>query len=208
MELDDFKHAWQAAAPSADPPLDAARIRELLRRRSHSALAKLRRNLLLEGLSSLVGIPVMLYWSWQADSRIQVLLGLAALLAGGLAVALLYFRWRVGSPDPALPLLDQLRSTVGLTERYLRLYERSLVGLTLVALALGFGVGLIKGSKVLHAASWLPRPGWRALLIASASLVIGFFITTGIYRLTLHFFYGRHLRTLRTCLAELEEPAT
>lgn len=206
MDLDDFKQAWQTQPAPADTALDAPRIRELLRQRSHSALAKMRRNMLLEAVSSLVGIPVLLYFSWQADFRIQILLGLAALLAAGLSVALLYFRWRVGtSPDPGLSLVEQLRSTVRDTENYLRLYERSLVWLTLVALALGLGIGLIVGSKAAHAVPQLPRPGWRFFLWTSASFVIGYFITAGIYRITLRVFYGRHIDTLRACLAELEE---
>ncbi len=209
MELDDFKQAWQASTAAAEAtaaPLDGARIRELLRTRSSSALAKLRRNLLIDAVSSLVGIPVLLYWSWQADVHIQALLGVAAVLAGGLSVALLYFRWQAGiSLDPTLPLVEQLRSTVQVTERYLRIYERSLAALTMVALALGLGIGLILGAKAVQAVPQLPRPGWKFLLITSASFVAGYFITAGIYRITLRLFYGRHLDTLRACLAELEE---
>ncbi|MGM9508992.1 hypothetical protein ACS5NO_14750 [Larkinella sp. GY13] len=206
MELDEFKAIYQAHFELI-PDKSGPALEEMLRKRSHTAIERILRNLLWEVGAALVIMLVLAFVMVIWSSTIFRWVG------GGLLVLsvaqVVGFTWQSRQLSnrlnwPPGSVRQNLQEMEAMISRFVRIYYRYCMGSIPVGLLLGGFIG-ITGDQTDPAFSALPEnPGilFAVLcLLLSVALVIGtyFMLKWYIYQL-----YGRYLDELKACITQLE----
>jgi len=218
MELESLKYVWHSL--EAPPALgqDRRALQAILQRKSQAPVARMRRNLIGEGILLLVAYtPAILCFLLGFDGRLAAISWLFVLMAA-IFIAYYYRKYQLLNEMqcPTCPLKANLARQVEALKKYTRFYL--LAGTGMIPLmyflsyviirsklpsALGaFGEGGSATSALyqrLHPAPWWGSPVfWLILLIP---------MTVGIYFLNAWYInrlYGRHIKKLEGLLQELD----
>jgi len=207
MELDQFKTLWQQDIP--DGKTDRQAVRELLTRKSNSAVSRMKRNLRIELwliITTYGGTILFYFLAWKGKlSEVAWFLLFVGL------VFIIYYNRKNKLLNEMECLNCQVRNNlkrqVSLLDKYVRFY---LIGGTLL-----IPVALIFFGWVLHeklpsrfgSSIFYPSPGnplWKAILAWS---LLSFAVTILFYYLNRWYvrkLYGNHIRKLKTILKEME----
>jgi len=207
MELESLKYIWHSLeAPPAREP-DHGALLALLEKRSRGPVARMRRNLIGEGILLLVTyIPGILCYWLEFDGRLSAISWLLALLA------LLFFgyysrKYRLLTEMQCVtsPVRSSLAQQVETLKKYTRFYLRA--GTGIIPLTYLLSCAIIRWKLPappafyhrLHPTPWWASPAfWLILLVP---------ITIGIYFINAWYInklYGRHIKKLQELLQEME----
>ena len=210
MELDELRRRWQqAAAAEAPAASDAALSLQLLERGSRSAVAKLRRNAVME-LSFTVVLLLLsggaLIYLKEAQSQAMMIWLIILCLGSIISYHRHLLRGVRSLPDADAPVREQLTQQLNDVRKTMRGSYQS----ALWTLPVSFGIPLCFGLNRLLS-NYSGKLFWMQLGILLLSTIgIGFFAYFGMRafgRQYLQTLYGQHLDQLEASLAELEEPA-
>jgi hypothetical protein len=206
MELDDFKAFYQAhfeLVPNKSGPV----LEEMLRKRSHTAIERILRNLLWEVGAALfimlVLAVVMVSWPstifrWVGGSLVIVSVVQVVLFIGQ------YRQLRDRLNCPPGSVRHYLQEMEAIISRFVRIYYRFCMGSIPVGLLLGGFIGATEDASD-PAFSALPEKPTIfftvVCLLLSIGLVMGTYFMLKWY---IHQLYGRYLDELRACIAQLE----
>jgi hypothetical protein len=208
MELESLKYIWHSLeAPKASAE-DREVLLDLLRRKSKGPIARMRRNLIGEGILLLVAYtPASLVFLLGFDGRLMPISWLYAILAA-FFLAYYYRKYQLLNrmQCPTCELRSNLARQVDTLRKYTRFYL--LAGTGLIPLAYLFSYLIIRWKLLsttsliyqrLHPTPWWASPiGWLLLLIP---ITIGMYFINASY---INRLYGRHIKKLQELLRELD----
>jgi hypothetical protein len=205
MELESLRYVWRSL--EAPPALDQDRhaLLALLHRKSQAPIARMRRNLIGEGIVLLVAYtPVILCFLFGFEGRLAAISWLFILLTA-FFFAYYYRKYRLLEKMhcPTCKVRSNLARQVETLKKYTRFYL--LAGTAMIPLTYLLSYIIIRSKapaalyQRLHPAPWWGSPVfWLALLIPM-TFGIYFINTSYINRL-----YGRHIKKLQKLLQELD----
>ena len=210
MELDQYKNLWQTQTGQPGGAGDADSLAALLTKQSNSAVAKMKRNLLMElvVLCCCLG-GVGIYYFIAFGKQFAVVSWVYLLL---LLVFVFYYykknKLLNGMQCSICQVKSNLEKQVKTLQRYLGVYE--LAGALIVPAAilfLGFVLyikmpSFVPRTILLHspAYAWWQTMGVWALIAAITGIPFFYLNKKYIYKL-----YGKHVDRLKEILAEMEE---
>lgn len=208
MELESLKYVWHSLEAPPVGERDREALLALLERKSQAPLARMRRNLIGEGILLLVAYtPAVLIFVLGFGGRLIAISWLYILLAA-FFLAYYYTNYRLlGKMQcPTCELRSSLARQVAILKKYTRFYL--LAGTALIPLAY-VTAWLIIRWKLAAATSQLyvrlhPTPFWASPTFWLILLVP---LTTGIYLINSSYvnrLYGRHIKKLQHLLDELD----
>jgi len=202
MELDDLKSIWKGNTPFEAK--HAEEIGAMLKGRSNSIVAKLKRSVWFELILTLLVGVVMLYLSFTLDSG-AMKWSMVSMLLLILAYLVYYFKKinLLNSFDPSQQNIRQnLEKLVSDLQAYLQFYKTSytilypvyfLVGIMFAAMERGFDVFWEKLGQ--------PETILKLTLFSFILLVLSLFIS----KWYLKKLYGNHLDTLKELLGDIND---
>jgi hypothetical protein len=207
MELESLKYIWHSLGPAAREP-DHSALLALLEKRSRGPVARMRRNLVGEGILLLVTyIPGILCYFLEFEGRLSAISWLLVLLA------LVFFgyysrKYRLLKEMHCVtaPIRSSLAQQVKTLKKYTRFYLRAGTGLIPGTYLVSYAIIRWKlpaaGSQFyhrLHPISWWASPlFWLILLVP---LTIGIYFINAWY---INKLYGQHIKKLQELLQELD----
>jgi hypothetical protein len=218
MELESLKYIWHSLEAPPTREQDRRALLAMLGRRSQAPVARMRRNLIGEGILLLVAYtPAILCFLTGFDGRLAAISWLFVLMAA-IFFAYYYRKYQLLNEMqcPACAIKSNLARQVDTLKRYTRFYLLAGTGMIplmyvlsyvivrwkLSSAAGAFGEGGSATSAIyqrLHPAPWWSSPFfWLILLIP---------MTIGIYYLNAWYInrqYGRHIKKLQELLRELD----
>jgi len=222
MELDNLKLLWQNQDSVSAHPDNSEQILTMLRKRSQSPIAKMKRNLLWE-LVALVVLYSLTIWyylaAWQGRYR-----EIAALLfiVGAFCLFYYYRKYKLLNQMQcvACEVKSNLQRQLSTLEKYVHFY---FVAGTLLTPLVYFVAGLIVFFKTPHASALPSDPG-NPIAVSMYSgnfvnhitsnrffvtfIIIGIVLTISSYFLNRWYvskLYGQHIQKLKDLLRQMEE---
>ena len=207
MELENLRELWneiESRAPKGDQ-----QIRQIIGRRSQSAISKMRRNLLVEVAVVLCCYTafILFYFTIYEGN----LAAISWFLIGISILFLVYFYLKNRLLTKMLPgsgrLRSHLESRLQLLEKYVRFYLVAGTILAPAAMLFLFGVMYLKAPIGSTSIFYMP-PGIGAIPVILFWVAATAVVTIGIYYLNkwyLHRLYGMHIQRLRELLKEMDE---
>ncbi|HXB32060.1 MAG TPA: hypothetical protein VNV35_01505 [Puia sp.] len=193
MELESLRYIWHSLEVPSDVEYDRRALLALVEKKSQAPIARMRRNLIGEGILLLVAyIPAILVFLLGFKGRLVAVAWLYIILAG-FFFAYYYSKYRLLSKMqcPTCELRSNLARQVRTLKRYTRFYL--LAGTGMIPLAYMVAYLIIRWKLP----SVNPNP-WLILLIP---------ITIGMYYINASYvnrLYGRHIKKLQELLSELD----
>ena len=193
MELESLRYIWHSLEVPSDVEYDRRALLALVEKKSQAPIARMRRNLIGEGILLLVAyIPAILVFLLGFKGRLVAVAWLYIILAG-FFFAYYYSKYRLLSKMqcPTCELRSNLARQVRTLKRYTRFYLLAGTGMIPLAYMVAY---LIIRRKL---PSVNPNP-WLILLIP---------ITIGVYYINASYvnrLYGRHIKKLQDLLSELD----
>jgi hypothetical protein len=193
MELESLRYIWHSLEVPSDVEYDRRALLALVEKKSQAPIARMRRNLIGEGILLLVAyIPAILVFLLGFKGRLVAVAWLYIILAG-FFFAYYYSKYRLLSKMqcPTCELRSNLARQVRTLKRYTRFYL--LAGTGMIPLAYMVAYLIIRWKLP----SVNPNP-WLILLIP---------ITIGMYYINASYvnrLYGRHIKKLQDLLSELD----
>jgi hypothetical protein len=211
MELESLKYIWHSMDAPPAREQDRRALLAMLTRRSQASIARMRRNLVGEGILLLVTYtPAILCFLLGFNGRLTVLSWLFAGM-GVLFLAYYFRKYRLLKvmQCPTCQLRSNLARQVDTLKRYTRFYLLAGTGMIPLMYVLSYMIirwKLPAATSVLpivyqrlHPAPWWTSPFfWLILLVP---------MTIGIYSINkwyIHRLYGRHIKKLQDLLQELD----
>ncbi|HEV3327289.1 MAG TPA: hypothetical protein VG052_16855 [Puia sp.] len=209
MELESLKYAWHSleAPPAREPDQEA--LLALLQKKSRGPVARMRRNLVREGIIMFVTyIPAILCYWLEFEGRLSAISWLLAL------VALLFFgyysrKYRLLKEMQGVTsssIRASLAHQVETLKKYTRFYLLAGTGAIPVTYLLSYAIIRWKlptaGTALYH--RLYPAPWWASpvfWLILLVPLTIGIYYMNAWY---INKLYGRHIKKLQELLQEME----
>lgn len=200
MELESLKEIWNKSLPS-ETEISGEDIRQIMRQRSKSAIAKMKRNLMIE-----LALMVLIY-AYAVIQNDHFMPGLQWLFVGIEVIYLFYFgiKYRLLSrmENPAFEVRSSLQKQLNSLENLLRFYLWSGLLLIPIAALVSFWIGYTysnpaefsRDNSLLLITSFV-------ILVASILICIPIFFFTKWYIRKL---YGRHIEKLKNMMNELSE---
>jgi len=193
MELESLRYIWHSLEVPSDVEYDRRALLALVEKKSQAPIARMRRNLIGEGILLLVAyIPAILVFLLGFKGRLVAVAWLYIILAG-FFFAYYYSKYRLLSKMqcPACELRSNLARQVRTLKRYTRFYLLAGTGMIPLAYIVAYLIIRWKLPSV------NPTP-WLILLIP---------ITIGMYYINASYvnrLYGRHIKKLQDLLSELD----
>jgi hypothetical protein len=208
MELESLKYIWHTLEAPPAREQDRENLLALLEKKSQAPVARMRRNIIGEGILLLVGYtPAILIFLLGFNGRLAAISWLFIFLL--VLFFSYYFRkyqllWAMQCPT--CQLRSNLARQVDTLKRYTRFYLLAGTGMIPLMYVLSYMIIRWKLPAAtsplyqrLHPAPWWASPFfWLILLVP---------ITIGIYYLNawyIHRLYGRHIKKLQDLLQELD----
>lgn len=207
MNLEELKHIWQAQSQALgrEENLPEAALRAMLQQRSHSALDKINRSILLEVVLVLL-IGAGGFWLFGIHRYHSGGLALMALTVAG-SLLFYYYKYRLLNRDElsAGDLKYALSALVRRMQGFMRGYQLVIwFGIPVIAI-IGLLAGAAAGAAERHESlSTLSSRAWLLLGVAGIAYIPLAILFSRWY---LRRLYGIHFEELASCLAELEEHA-
>jgi hypothetical protein len=209
MELESLKYIWHSLeTPQAREP-DHSALLALLEKRSRGPVARMRRNLVREGILMFVTyIPAILWYWLEFEGQLSAISWLLAL------VALVFFgyysrKYRLLKKMQGLTsssIKSSLAHQVETLKKYTRFYLLAGTGAIPVAYLLSYAIIRWKlhvaGTALyhrLHPAPWWASPLFWLILLLPLTIAIYYMNAWYINKL-----YGRHIKKLQELLQEME----
>ncbi|MGD1841082.1 MAG: hypothetical protein ACFB0B_09320 [Thermonemataceae bacterium] len=204
MELDALKTLWkeqQEAVQEEIKPIEAAQLLALLRQRSHSVVAKIKRNLLGEVILSLaIGVLFLAFIPSLSNTTLQITLtSFIVFFCSATSMVYLYFwRWIKSNYD----LSDNLRAA---TQRLIFCMERAIkisLYCNMVLIPLGTTLGGLYG----YALGGKPIDLYSNVSFTVTMVLILLFsilMAYPLHRLYINKLYRKHLKHLKAVLEEM-----
>ena len=200
MELESLKDIWNKSLPS-EAEMSGEDIRQMMRQRSKSAIAKMKRNLMIE-----LALMILIY-AYAVIQNDHFMPGMQWLFVGIEVIYLFYFgiKYRLLSrmENPAFEVRSSLQKQLNSLENLLRFYLWSgLLLVPMVTLA-SFWIGYtysIPGE--------FPRDNSLLLITSFVILLVSTLICIPLYFFTKWYIrklYGRHIEKLKNMMNELSE---
>ena len=192
MELESLKYIWHSLEVP-DVEYDRRALLALVEKKSRTPIARMRRNLIGEGILLLVAyIPAILIFLLGFKGRLVAIAWLYIILAG-FFFAYYYCKYRLLNKMqcPTCELRSNLARQVRILKRYTRFYLLAGTGMIPLAYIVAYLIIRWKLPSV------NPNP-WLILLIP---------ITIGMYYINASYvnrLYGRHIKKLQDLLSELD----
>jgi hypothetical protein len=208
MELESLKYIWRSQETPPAPEPDRSAMLALLEQRSRGPVARMRRNLVGEGILLLITyIPGILCYILEFEGRLSAMSWLLGLLA--LAFGAYYYRkYRLLSQMQCVTcqVRSNLSRQVKTLKKYTRFYLLAGTGVIPVTFFLAYAIIRWKlpsaGSALyfrLHPMPWWANPiYWMILLVP---VTIGSYFANAWY---VNKLYGRHIKKLQDLLREME----
>lgn len=201
MELDDLKYIWQKS--ELYKPKQEEEITVMLRGKSHSIIAKLKRNVWIELVFTIIAGVILLYYAFSIPSAsfrwafVVVLISFLAYIVYYVKKINLLNRFE-GSPGNIKASLEKLVNDL---DAYLKFYNKSYtllypVYLILIVVFVILDRGMEQFVESLQ--------DWKIVLYL---LFIVLFLTPWFSKWYLHKLYGTHLQKLRGLVNDLQEVA-
>lgn len=200
MELESLKDIWNKSLPSETETFEKD-IRQMMHQRSKSAIAKMKRNLMIE-----LALMILIY-AYAVIQYDHFMPGLQWFLVGMEVIYLVYFviKYRLLSRmvNPASEVRSSLQKQLNSLENLLRFYLWS--GLLLVPMAalVSFWIGYTYSTP-----AEFPRDNSLLLITSFVILLISILICIPLYFFTKWYIrklYGRHIEKLKEMMHELSE---
>lgn len=208
MELESLKYIWHSleAPPGIEQNREA--LLALLKRKSQAPIARMRRNLIGEGILLFVAyIPAALIFLLGFEGRLVAISWLYIILAA-FFFAYYYCKYRLLSKMqcPTCQLRSNLARQVGTLKKYTRFYLLAGTGMIPLAYLVAY---MIVRWKLSYATSAIyrrlhPEPFWASPVLWLSLLIP---MTIGMYYINASYInrlYGRHIKKLQDLLQELD----
>lgn len=202
MELDDLKNIWQKG--DLFKPRQEEEFTGMLKGRSHSIIARLRRNIWFELTFTLIGSILLLYYSFSIPSPS---------LRWGFIFVLLSFLLYIIYYVKKINLLNRFESSEGNIrtnlenlvrdlDSFLKFYYKSYTLLYPAYLVLILVVAIVDRGLEQFLDS---LKDWRIVGLLLFLVLLSIALSLWVSKWFLGKLYGRHLQKLRTLLKDLEE---
>ncbi len=200
MELDELKNIWQLASQESisSQIVQKEELSLMIKRKSKDALSKLKRNMVIESILSLLCFPFFIYIILLPDIAVfhkyvcGILFVVTAIILG-----FFWVEYRIiQNFDANVDLITSLKSTVQQLSKFIRIYLIFNCILLLPMMFYGSIVGL-ETSGLEISSNFLLINGLVTILISP----LGYWWV----KFSLKKVYQQHLEKLKNCLAELEE---
>lgn len=208
MELESLKYIWHSLEAPPDVELDRRALLALLERKSRTPIARMRRNLIGEGILLLIAYtPTILIFLLGFKGRLVAISWLYLILAA-FFFTYYYRKYRLLSKMqcPTCELRSNLARQVRTLKRYTRFYLLAGTGMIPLAYIVAYLIIRWKLPAVpsviyqrLH-----PVPMWASPILWLILLIP---ITIGMYYINASYvnrLYGRHIKKLQDLLSELD----
>jgi len=193
MELESLKYIWRSLEVPQAREQDRQALLALLEKKSQAPIARMRRNLVWEGILLLVAYtPAVLIFLVGFEGRLVAISWLYIILAA-FFFAYYYRKYRLLSKMqcPTCQVRSNLSRQVDTLKKYTRFYLLAGTGMVPLAYVVAYFIIRLKMPSV------NPNP-WLILLIP---------VTIGMYYINASYvnrLYGRHIKKLQDLLSELD----
>lgn len=204
MELDQWKDVWKKQEATPTPSL-----KEILGKRSHSPIAKMKRNLFLELLAVIIGFgTVVIYYLTAYKGKFQEVSWLYLLL---MVIFLVYFYFKnrllTSMECMSCEVKSNLLKQVSTLEKYTRFYL--IAGTVLIPLVLLFFYAFA-WYHFPHGRYIFPLPSektsiWQSIGTVVVICVLSTFAMYHANKWYIRKLYGNQIKRLRTILEELDQ---
>jgi uncharacterized membrane protein YidH (DUF202 family) len=205
MNLEELKSIWQTQSNAQARQEQHSReaIRQMLYRRSRTALSRINRNIVLEAIFMVLTLLGSTWMLWQQPSNLTGMwIFLIILSVGSLAFYYLKYqqlnRATLGHED----LRNSLGDIARVMEHYMQLYTFLMVIMPLLAsvgVLYGYSVSAAEDGRSLLDLDW--TEGGILGLVLLLYGTFSYYFT----RWYIRWVYGIHHQELKACLAELDE---
>ncbi len=202
MNLEELKTLWQAEQVDDEQRHSAEEIRRMLYQRSRSALSRINRSIIVEGIINLlIGLLALMVWIGGGNDQpfLELWIFFTVLAALGSYFYIRKYRQLNRMRLSVMDLRSTLKHTAQIMAGYMRLYYYG--GLVMVPLLSVGGIlyGLTERGRSL---ADFDATEWGIVLgVSLAYLIVSFLFV----RWYINQLYGKPYRELKACLAELEE---
>lgn len=207
MELESLKYIWHSLEAPPARAQDRQSLLALLHRKSQAPVARMRRNLIAEGIWLLVGyIPAICCFTLEFGGRLAAISWLFILMLA-FFFAYYYRKYQLlkQMQCPSCEVRSNLARQVNTLKKYIRFYLLAGTGMIPLAYILSYIIirwRLPSATSIyqrLHPLHWWASPVfWLILLIP---LTIGIYFINAAY---INRLYGRHIKKLQELLQELD----
>jgi hypothetical protein len=208
MELESLKYIWHSLEAPPAREQDRQALLSLLHRKSQAPVARMRRNLIGEGIVLLVAYtPATLCFLLGFEGRLAAISWLFILVAA-FFFAYYYRKYQLlkKMQCPTCQIRSNLARQVDTLKKYTRFYLLAGTGTIPLAYLLSYLIVRWKLPAAtsalyqrLHPAPWWASPVFWLILLIPMTVAIYFINTSYINRL-----YGRHIKKLQELLQELD----
>jgi hypothetical protein len=216
MELESLKYIWHSLEAPPAQSMDRQELMALLERRSRGPVARMRRNLIGEGILMLVTYtPAVLWYLLAFDGRLSAISWLFALLAAAF-FGYYYRKYRLLKKMECVTcqVKSNLARQVKTLKKYIRFYLLAGTAMIPVSFFLSYVIIRWKMPSVftypsspagqslylhLHPIPWWGNPVFWLILMVP--LTIGIYYANAWY---INRLYGRHIKKLQELLQEME----
>lgn len=209
MELDEFKALYQARFDQV-PQKTGPDLEEILRQRSHTAIERIARNLLLEVGYALVIVLVLAFFMVTSSSTIFRWVSIGLVFLSIIQVVTFIWQYRQLSTRlyrPAESVRDHLLEMVAIVNRFVTIYYRCCMVMIPISAVLGGYIGFTADRTDPAFAALPEKP---TIVFALVSVILAIAGIVGVYFMLkwyIHRLYGRYLDELNGCLRDLNELA-
>lgn len=210
MELDDFKTAWKQENAHAWPSYPSAQIEDMLRKKTHHILDKIRKSIYFEIVSMVVIVFVFFFIAWRTPYQtIRIYFGSFTFLFIPYTWVFVYLLRQTNSlQQQQASIRQQLSDYLCLMEKFQKRYLQFCMALIPVCVVFSFLLSYQTGEKIPALDKALS--GWQPSLWGLAAVVVVYLasFTAGMYYFTkwyLKKLYGRYTALLQQNLADLTQ---
>ncbi len=203
MQLDELKILWHAD-PDSDPEFDRSQLRDMLNKRSQTAMGKIRRNVWSEIILLVAFAVLVLGWFALRDMPVHWAEWLLFVLLFPTNGLLYWYKVKTFvRSDYSQDLAHSLDTYIQKLDHYLSLYKSFMVYvvpvLGTIGIFYGFTLARLENGKGYEDLPWQIYP-----ILAVVTVVYGFLAVkfTAWYMKKL---YGNHLDELKSVQSELKE---
>jgi hypothetical protein len=208
MELESLRYIWRTLEAPPNLLQDRQSLLVLLQKKSQAPVARMRRNLIGEGILLLVGyIPAILCFLLGFEGRLAAISWLfITVLVFFFAYYFSKYRLLKKMQCPTCQLRSNLVRQVDTLKKYTRFYL--LAGTAMIPLTYALSWIIIRWklpsavsvlSRRLHPSPWWSNTAFWVILLIPLTVVMYFINAAYINRL-----YGRHIKKLQDLLRELD----
>lgn len=205
MELDNLRAIWKGSVslPAATTQVE---LEEMLSKKSHSPIAKLKRNLLRELIAVVIMYASTIFYYLFENKPGMIYLAVMLIVLGAL------YGWFYVAKRRLLNSMEcvscEVKSNLSLQlktlEKYVKLYLWVGTLLIPVILISSFLIGLYFGDN----GEFLAKMGNKIFAVFAAWVLISLVLTIPVYFLNkwyVHKLYGQHVKKLKSILNEMNE---